>query len=420
MEAKTQPQPATSSVIPLNLTGKTNVERIKEITEQLEEGIKALFASDRYAEYLTVMSKFHGYSFRNILLIMAQKPDASLIAGYQDWQRKFKRHVRYGEKGLKVLAPAPYKTRRKVQQYDPTTHQPMTTPDGRPITAEQEITVPCYKIVTVFDVSQTEGDPLPTLGADELTGSVERYQDFFAALEKVSPVPVAFEDIPGEAHGYYHLTDKRIAIQQNMSELQTLKTAIHEIAHAVLHSLPEDGSDPQDRPDQRTREVQAESVAYTVCQHYGLDTSDYSFGYVAGWSTGRALSELKSSLAIIRQTAHGLIAAINACLAPQPPQDVPPPTDIPSAAVQLYDLLHGAAPDEWQSADQIAALLDSGQYDGLDASLSDIIIRSRDLDRLARASVLSDWLHSFREQQPTQKPKPKAKRRSRKKKEATA
>lgn len=399
---QTQPRPASPSVIPLNLTGQTNAERVREITERLEQGIKELFASERYADYLRTMSKFHGYSYRNNLLILAQKPDATLVAGYQDWQRKFHRHVRYGETGIRVLAPAPYKTRRQVQQYDPATHQPMYGQDGRPVMAEQEVTVPCFKIVTVFDVSQTEGEPLPTLGVDELTGDVDRCQEFFAALEKVSPVPIGFEDIPNGAYGYYHLTERRIAIQQGMSQLQTLKTLIHEIAHAILHALSEDGSEPENRPDQRTREVQAESVAYVVCQHYGLDTSDYSFGYVAGWSSGRELSELKASLATIRQTAHNLIVAIDGYLTPQ---SVQPPTGTEDATTQLYELLHETAPDEYPHREQVAAALTSGQLDGLESALTGIILHSADEAQQTRAAALFGWVYSFREQHEARKEK---------------
>lgn len=191
--------------------------------------------------------------------------------------------------------------------------RPVMGKDGKPVTEVQEIQVPAFKIVSVFDVSQTEGEPLPSIGVEELTGSVERYGEFFKALEQTSPVPIGFEDIPGGSHGYYHLTEKRIAIQEGMSELQTLKTAIHEIAHSKLHAIdPEAPAIEQaDRPDSRTREVQAESVAYAVCQHYGLDTSDYSFGYVAGWSSGKDLKELKASLETIRTTAHELITTID-------------------------------------------------------------------------------------------------------------
>ena len=216
-----------------------------------------------------------------------------------------------------TIAPSPYKVKQEMKKIDPHTQQPIIGKDGKPVTEEKEITIPAYKVVSVFDVSQTEGKELPDIAVDELTGDVERYRDFFAALEKTSPVPIGFEQIPGSSHGYYHLEDKRIAIQEGMSELQTLKTAIHEIAHAKLHDIdlnaPENEQQP--RVDRRTREVEAESVAYTVCQHYGLDTSDYSFGYVAGWSSGRELSELKSSLETIRSAAAEIINSIDETLA---------------------------------------------------------------------------------------------------------
>ncbi len=294
-----------TATIPIVLTGKNNAERMKEITDKLEQGIKDLFHSDHYKTYLAAMSKFHNYSFNNTLLIAMQRPDASLVAGFARWRDSFKRTVKKGEKGIKILAPSPYTVRRQVECIDPSTHQ--TT------TEEREIIIQAFKPVTVFDVSQTEGEALPSITVDELTGSVEQYGDFFAALEAVSPVPISFEDIPGRSHGYYHLIEKRIAIQEGMSDLQTLKTAIHEIAHATLHAVNPDAApkDHTDRPDHRTREVQAESVAYTICQHYGLDTSDYSFGYVAGWSSSKGLSELKNSLEIIRSTAHDLISAID-------------------------------------------------------------------------------------------------------------
>ena len=218
-----------------------------------------------------------------------------------------------GEKGIRILAPSPYKIRQEVEKKDPQTGKTVIGKDGKPVTETKEIQIPAYKVVAVFDVSQTEGRELPSLSANELTGDVEKYEDFFAALEKTSPVPMGFEKIEGTAHGYYHLEEKRIAIDEGMSELQNLKTAIHEIAHAKLHDI--DLNAPQeeqpDRPDRRTREVQAESVAYTVCQHYGLDTSDYSFGYVAGWSSGRELAELKSSLETIRATAAEIINTID-------------------------------------------------------------------------------------------------------------
>lgn len=312
-EQPQEPRP----VIPIVLTSEKPAEKLKEITDRLEQGITELFESERYREYLRVMSKFHNYSFNNTLLIAMQKPDASLVAGFSAWKNNFGRNVMKGQKGIKIIAPSPFKIKQEVEKIDPHTQKPIIDKDGKPVTEEKEIKIPAYKVVSVFDVSQTEGKELPDIAVDELTGDVERYRDFFAALEKTSPVPIGFEQIPGSSHGYYHLEDKRIAIQEGMSELQTLKTAIHEIAHAKLHDIdlnaPENEQQP--RVDRRTREVEAESVAYTVCQHYGLDTSDYSFGYVAGWSSGRELSELKNSLETIRSAAAEIINSIDETLA---------------------------------------------------------------------------------------------------------
>ena len=318
-ESKVQPEAAAPAkapqpVTPILLNGQNSAERMKEITDRLETGIQELFESERYKAYLTSMAKFHSYSFNNTLLIAMQ--GGQLVAGYNKWRDDFHRNVKKGEKAIKILAPAPFKAKKEVQKLD-AQGRPVMGKDGKPVTEVQEIQVPAFKIVSVFDVSQTEGEPLPSIGVEELNGSVERYGEFFKALEQTSPVPIGFEDIPGGSHGYYHLTEKRIAIQENMSELQTLKTAIHEIAHAKLHAIDPEApvTEQADRPDSRTREVQAESVAYAVCQHYGLDTSDYSFGYVAGWSSGKDLKELKASLETIRATAHELITTIDGHLA---------------------------------------------------------------------------------------------------------
>ena len=317
-ESKVQPEAAAPTkapqpVTPILLNGQNSAERMKEITDRLETGTQELFESERYKAYLTTMSKFHSYSFNNTLLIAMQ--GGQLVAGYNKWRDDFHRNVKKGEKAIKILAPAPFKAKKEVQKLD-AQGRPVMGKDGKPVTEVQEIQVPAFKIVSVFDVNQTEGEPLPSIGVEELTGSVERYGEFFKALEQTSPVPIGFEDIPGGSHGYYHLTEKRIAIQEGMSELQTLKTAIHEIAHSKLHAIdPEAPAKQADRPDSRTREVQAESVAYAVCQHYGLDTSDYSFGYVAGWSSGKDLKELKASLETIRTTAHELITTIDGHLA---------------------------------------------------------------------------------------------------------
>ena len=314
-QAAEQPQ-EPRPVIPIVLTSEKPAEKLKEITDRLEQGIMELFDSERYKEYLRVMSKFHNYSFNNTLLIAMQKSDASLIAGFNAWKNNFGRNVMKGQKGIKIIAPSPFKIKQEMEKIDPHTQKPVIGKDGKPVTEEKEITIPAYKVVSVFDVSQTEGRELPDIAVDELTGDVDRYKDFFAALEKTSPVPIGFEKIEGGAHGYYHLEDKRIAIDEGMSELQTLKTAIHEIAHAKLHDIDLNApKDEQPRVDRRTREVEAESVAYTVCQHYGLDTSDYSFGYVAGWSSGRELSELKSSLETIRSAAAEIINSIDGHIA---------------------------------------------------------------------------------------------------------
>ena len=304
----------------------------------MEQGITELFDSERYKEYLRVMSKFHNYSFRNTVLIAMQKPDASLVAGFSAWKNNFERNVMRGQKGIKNHCPVrPIKSNRKMQKIDPHTQKPIIGKDGKPVTEEKEITIPAYKVVSVFDVSQTEGKELPDIAVDELTGDVDRYKDFFAALEKTSPVPIAFENIEGGSHGYYQLGGQAHCINEGMSELQTLKTAIHEIAHAKLHDIDLNAPKDEQQPhvDRRTREVEAESVAYTVCQHYGLDTSDYSFGYVAGWSSGRELAELKSSLETIRSAAAEIINSIDGHIAEiQKVQDKEQTAEQPTATEQ--------------------------------------------------------------------------------------
>ena len=356
--APTAEAPAQPQVIPIILNSKNSADRMKEITDKLENGIMDLFESDHFQAYLDTMARFHNYSFNNTILIAMQ--GGQLVAGYNKWRDEFHRNVKKGEKGIKIFAPAPYKVKKEVPKLDEQ-GQPVKDKDGNTVTEQKEVQVPAFKIVSVFDVSQTEGEPLPSLGVEELAGDVERYQDFFKALEQTSPVPMAFEDIPGGSHGYYHLTEKRIAIQENMSELQTLKTAIHEIAHAKLHAIDPEApaAEQQNRPDSRTREVQAESVAYTVCQHYGLDTSDYSFGYVAGWSSGKDLKELKASLETIRATAHELITTIDGHLA-ELQQQRQAQQEQPQAAEQpAQDSVFSKLPPEQQQemADSVKAML---------------------------------------------------------------
>ena len=300
-----QPRP----VVPIILTSEKPAEKVKEITARLEQGVQAIFDSDRYKEFLTAMSKFHDYSLNNTILIAMQ--GGNLVMGFRQWEKEFDRHVKKGEKGIKIFAPAPYKVKKLVDKIDPETRKPMLDREGKVVKEEKEITVPAFKVITVFDISQTEGKEFPDLSVKPLLADVEQYEDFFAALEKASPVPIAFEQITNGANGYFSLTDKRIAIKEGVSELQAVKTAIHEIAHAKLHDVDLNAPlEEQNRVDRRSREVQAESVAYTVCQHFGLDTSDYSFGYVAGWSSGKEMTELKASLETIQATAKELITEI--------------------------------------------------------------------------------------------------------------
>ena len=292
-------------VLPIILSSEKPADKMKEITDRLEQGILGLYESDRYADYLRTMSKFHDYSLNNTILIAMQ--GGNLVKGYKQWEKEFDRHVKPGEKAIKILAPSPFTVKKQVEKIDPDTQKPVFDKDGKPVTEEKEIKIPAFRVVSVFDISQTEGKELPAL-TYELTGNVEQYKDFFAALEKTSPFAMGFEALSGGVKGRCNYEEKRIIINEGMDELQNIKTAIHEIAHATLHdtalAMPE-------RPDRRTREVQAESVAYAVCQHYGLDTSDYSFGYIAGWSSGKELAELKGSLETIRSTAAKLIDTID-------------------------------------------------------------------------------------------------------------
>ncbi|MCD7857683.1 MAG: ssDNA-binding domain-containing protein [Clostridiales bacterium] len=290
-------------------------QQLKEITERLEKGVQELFSTEQYTEYLRVMSQFHNYSFSNILLIAMQKPDATLVAGYGAWQKKFEQNVMRGEKAIKIFAPAPRKVEVEREVLDPVTQRPVLDENGEPLKEMVTVKKPFFKIASVFDVSQTEGKPLPELAqVQELTGSVEGYNLFFDALCRTSGVPIAFEPISGSTHGYYHQVEKRIAIAEDMSEAQNVKTAIHEIVHSRLHDVDMMDEANGIMIDRRTREVQAESVAYTVCQHYGIDTSDYSFGYIAGWSEGREMKELRSSMEVIRREADSMIKAIDANL----------------------------------------------------------------------------------------------------------
>ena len=289
-----------SATIPLPVAGKD----MNSILKSLETGVENIFTGDKYAQYLQTMSKFHRYSFNNTLLIAMQRPDATLVTGYRNWQ-SMGRQVKKGEKGITILAPAPIKRKREQEILDQN-RKPLLDADGKPRTEEVEVVIPRFKPTTVFDISQTDGEPIETLAPEELTEAVADYDLFMEAITAVSPVPIRFDEIAGEAKGYYHSGDKEIVIQKGMSESQTIKTAIHETGHARLHDrdiMEKQGIEK----DRLTKEVEAESVAYCVCSAFGVDTSEYSFPYIAGWSSDRDMKELKASMDIIRKTAGEMI-----------------------------------------------------------------------------------------------------------------
>lgn len=281
-------------------------QQMYEITKKLEEGVKELFTSERYTEYLKTMSKFYKYSFHNTVLIALQRPEATLVAGYSAWQKNFHRQVKKGEKGIQIIAPSQRKEKELVEKFDPETNEPILGSDGQPETEVVEHVVSDFRVVRVFDVSQTYGEPLPEIAIPDLTGQVQNFPLFLQAVKEFSPVPIRFGETEGEANGYYSNKKKEIVVKADMSESQTIKTLIHEIAHANLHDrevLEQAGEEK----DQRTREIEAESIAYTVCQYFGLDTSDYSFPYIAGWSDNLKTWELRTFMDIIRGTAGEFI-----------------------------------------------------------------------------------------------------------------
>ena len=289
-----------------------NIEKqLKEISERLEQGVKEIFTSERYTEYLNTMSKFHNYSFNNTLLITMQKPEATLVAGYQAWQKKFNRHVKRGEKGIQIIAPAPIREKQEIEKIDPVTKEPVIGDDGQPETEIVEMVIPRFRVTTVFDVSQTEGEPIAELEVPELTGSVQFYDTFMQALQNISPVPIRMMNVEGDAKGYYHQTEKYIAIKEDMSNVQTMKTGVHEVSHALLHDREVMDAEGVLK-DQTTKEVEAESIAYIVCNHFGLDTSEYSFTYIASWCESRDMKALKASMDTIRKTSAEIIENIEA------------------------------------------------------------------------------------------------------------
>ena len=436
-----------------------SAQQVREITDKLEQGIKELFESERFKEYLRTMSKFYHYSFSNTLLIAMQKPEATYVAGYTSWQRNFDRQVMKGEKGIKILAPAPYKAKEEREKIDPSTQKPILDADGKPVTETVEVMRPAFKVVSVFDISQTDGKELPDIIVDELSGSVENYAAFFEALKQESPAPIAFEDIPGGAKGYFSPVENRIAIQEGMSEIQTIKTAIHEIAHAKLHSIdrpePEpswkivmisDGGTKRDflsgfaseaeanaaaehegwrfvdenrfewrleveedtsavqemRKDRHTKEVEAESVAYTVCQRYGIETSDYSFGYIAGWSSDKETKELKGSLETIRKTAAEMIDSIDAKLkvllaekSQEQTQETPEPVKEEKPSYHDVPIYHEMANYAYEAGelDAYRASLDANMAckEAIEAAISENYVDYRLSTRVAVETVLEQF-----------------------------
>lgn len=282
-------------------------DELHQITDKLEKGVKDVFQSDKYKQFLNVMAKFPRYSVNNTMLIMMQRPDAQLCQSFTGW-KQMGRYVKKGEKGISILAPAPYKIEREQTKLDEK-GRPVFDADGEPVKEKVEVTIRAFKVVKTFDLSQTDGKELPTIGPSELVGNIEGYPKLLQAIQEISPVPVSFELIDGDAKGFYHLEDKKIVVQDGMSEVQTIKTLLHEMAHEKLHDKD---NVPEAKDISRNgKEVEAESVAYVVCQHYGINTSDYSFSYVAGWSEGKETPELKASLDKIRQTASEFIYQID-------------------------------------------------------------------------------------------------------------
>lgn len=294
-------------------------ERLKEITDSIETGIKELFEIDKYKSYLQTMSRFHKYSLNNTLLISMQKPDATLVAGFNKWRDGFSRFVKKGEKSIKIIAPTPYKIKEEREKLDPQTKAPLLDVNGKVQTEEVEVQIPMFRVVSVFDVSQTEGEPLPTL-ASNLTGNVEQFEVFMEAIKHTAPVPIEIMPLPKDTDGYYHTEEERIAIRDGMSEVQTVSAAIHEVAHSLLHNREiakdlqaQQGENlmPNKPKNRNTEEVEAESISFAVCSYYGIQTAENSLGYIASWSKGKELAELRASLEIINKTSSEVITGID-------------------------------------------------------------------------------------------------------------
>ena len=405
---------------------QTNKQRLKEITDGIEQGIKELFQSDRYRQYLSVMSRFHRYSVNNTMLIYMQRPDASLVAGFQKWKHQFGRHVKKGEMGITIIAPTPFKKKIEEVKLDPDTNAPMLDKDGQQIVEEKEISIPMFKPVKVFDVAQTDGKPLPHLAAT-LTGSVEQYDVFVEALRRSAPVPIAFAAIASNTDGYFSPADQTITIREGMSQVQTICAMVHEIAHSKLHDYEKQqaeaaaGKDGAEiiKKDRNTEEVEAESISYAVCQYYGIQTAENSFGYIATWSQGKELKELRASLETINKTASDLITDIDRNFAeickergidpkalPEQEQTAsePEPQDAYALfAADLCDYLEQLSDagkidrpfrsmTREESADALAELMRNGSFDGARNELAETAERSGEQNDalLSRLEALSD------------------------------
>ena len=369
----------------------SNRERIKEIVTGIEAGIQDLFQSDKFADYLRTMSRFHSYSYNNTILIHMQMPSATHVAGFNKWKNQFGRHVKKGEKGLTIIAPTPFKKRIEEMKLDPDTRAPVLDHDGNVIMEEREVEIPLFRPVKVFDVSQTEGRPLPSL-VSSLTGDVQQYEAFMEALRRTSPVPIMFKPLREGLDGFLSLNDQTITIREGMSQVQTVCAAVHEITHAMLHNREREqltaaagitDREPPKPKDKNTKEVEAESVSYTVCQYYGIETSANSLGYIATWSKDKTLPELKASLETISKTANILITSIDRhfqeickeqgidLTAQQPEQDAPSaaPDTLEQFAADLYNFM--------DQLHQEGVLKHPFTQDPKERSIADLVIEMR-------------------------------------------
>ena len=373
----------------------TNRERLQQITAGIEQGIKELFESEKYMRYLSVMSRFHRYSVNNTMLIYMQKPDATLVAGYNKWKNQFERHVKKGEHGITIIAPTPFKKKIEEQKLDPDTKAPILDAEGKAVMEEREVEIPMFRPVKVFDVSQTDGKPLPEL-ASTLSGSVQNYEAFMEALRRSAPVPLSVEPMAANMDGYFSPDQQRIAIRAGMSEVQTVSAAVHEIAHSKLHNYAKaqeeaaraGDKEPPKKKDRNTEEVEAESISYAVCQYYGIQTGENSFGYIANWSQGKELPELRASLETINKTAGELIndidrhykvickeRGIDLTAAPEPQLD---PIEQLAADIDQFSFDY----DTYEYRDQV---------DNREDALRELTATLRSGD----ASGVRDWLQEF-------------------------